>query len=158
MLQVRSKSVDNKITFSIKDPDTDDPVSLEIDVDDVELSIHEDHTREIVISDDMYLMMRYPRLNEVSVFLSVVDNPTESLFDVMIACIETVVNGDEVSDLKDFTKEEVMEFVDTFPGGTVDALQKFFETMPKLKFQSKYTNSAGEEKEVTLEGTETFFL
>ncbi|MDA7491643.1 gp26 family baseplate hub assembly chaperone [bacterium] len=158
MLQVRAKSIDNKITFSIKDPDTGDPVSLEIDVDDVELKIDEDHTKEIVVSEDMYLMMRYPRLSEVSVFLNVIDKPTESLFDVMISCIESVVNGDEISNLNDFTKEEVMDFIETFPGGTIDALQKFFETMPKLSFQSKYTNSAGEEKEVTLEGTETFFL
>ena len=158
MLQVRAKSIDNKITFSIKDPDTGDPVSLEIDVDDVELKIDEDHTKEIAVSEDMYLMMRYPRLSEVSVFLNVIDKPTESLFDVMISCIESVVNGDEISNLNDFTKEEVMDFIETFPGGTIDALQKFFETMPKLSFQSKYTNSAGEEKEVTLEGTETFFL
>lgn len=158
MLQVRSKSVDNKISFSIKDPDTGDPVNLEIDIDEIDLKLDENHTREIAVSDNMYLMMRYPRLDEVSIFLDVVENPTESLFDVMISCIESVVNGDEVQDLKDFSKEEVMEFVETFPGATVDALQNFFETMPKLRFNTKYMNSAGEEKEVTLEGTETFFL
>jgi len=158
MLQVRAKSIDNKVSFTITDPDTNNPVALELDIDEVDIVIDEEHTKEIVVTDDMYLMMRYPRLEEVSMFLNVVESPTESLFDVMISCIDCVVNGDETQKLKDFTKDEVMSFVETFPGGTIDALQKFFETMPKLRFKSKYINSEGEEKEVTLEGTETFFL
>jgi len=158
MLQIRSKSIDNKINFTINDPDTNNPVNLELDIDEIDLTTDESHTKEITISDEMYLMMRYPRLNEVSVFLNVVENPTESLFDVMIACIDCVVAGDEVQKLEDFTKEEVIQFVETFPGGTIDAIQKFFETMPKLRFKSTYMNSEGEEKEVLLEGTETFFL
>ena len=158
MLQIRAKSIDNKINFTINDPDTNNPVNLELDIDEIDLTTDESHTKEITISDEMYLMMRYPRLNEVSVFLNVVENPTESLFDVMIACIDCVVTGDEVQKLEDFTKEEVIQFVETFPGGTIDAIQKFFETMPKLRFKSTYMNSDGEEKEVLLEGTETFFL
>jgi len=158
MLQLRAKSIDNKINFTINDPETNNPVQIEIDVEEVELVINEEHTREISITDDMYLMMRYPRLNEVSVFLGVVENPTESLFNVMISCIESVVNGDEIQKLEDFTKEEISSFIESFPGGTIDAIQKFFETMPKLSFKSKYINSDGNEKEVTLEGTETFFL
>ena len=158
MLQVRAKSVNNKIEFIINDPDTGAPVELELDVDDIQLVIPEGHTKEITVSDDMYLMMRYPRLDEVSLFLKVVGNPTESLFDVMTACIESVVVGDEVQSLKDFSKKEIVEFVESFPGGTVDALQNFFDTMPKLRFQSDYINNAGETKEVVLEGTDTFFL
>ena len=158
MMQIRAKSVNNKIEFVLSDPDTGAPVELELDVDDIELVIPEGHTKEITVTDDMYLMMRYPRLDEVSLFLKVVDKPTESLFDVMTSCIESVVVGDEVQSLKEYTKKEIVEFVESFPGGTVDALQNFFETMPKLRFQTEYTNAAGEVKKVALEGTDTFFL
>jgi|TARA_B110000967_G_C18881021_1_gene561068 hypothetical protein len=158
MMQIRAKSVNNKIEFVLSDPDTGAPVELELDVDDIELVIPEGHTKEITVTDDMYLMMRYPRLDEVSLFLKVVDKPTESLFDVMTSCIESVVVGDEVQSLKEYTKKEIVEFVESFPGGTVDALQNFFETMPKLRFQTEYTNAAGEIKKVALEGTDTFFL
>mgnify|MGYP003645024838 CR=1 FL=1 len=158
MMQIRAKSVNNKIEFVLSDPDTGAPVELELDVDDIELVIPEGHTKEITVTDDMYLMMRYPRLDEVSLFLKVVDKPTESLFDVMTSCIESVVVGDEVQSLKEYTKKEIVEFVESFPGGTVDALQNFFETMPKLRFQTEYTNAAGEIKKLALEGTDTFFL
>lgn len=158
MLQVRAKSVNNKIEFIISDPETGGPIEIELEVDDIHLVIPEGHTKEISVNDDMYLMMRYPRLDEVSLFLKVVEHPTESLFDVIASCIESVVAGDEVQSLKDFSKEEISDFIESFPGATVDALQQFFDTMPKLRFQTDYINSAGESKEIVLEGTDTFFL
>jgi len=159
MLQVRAKSVNNKIEFIISDPETGGPIEIELEVDDIHLVIPEGHTKEIPVNDDMYLMMRYPRLDEVSLFLKVVEHPTESLFDVIASCIESVVvAGDEVQSLKDFSKEEISDFIESFPGATVDALQQFFDTMPKLRFQTDYINSAGESKEIVLEGTDTFFL
>lgn len=158
MLQVRAKSVNNKIEFIISDPETGGPIEIELEVDDIHLVIPEGHTKEIPVNDDMYLMMRYPRLDEVSLFLKVVEHPTESLFDVIASCIDSVVSGDEVQSLKDFSKEEISDFIESFPGATVDALQQFFDTMPKLRFQTDYINSAGESKEIVLEGTDTFFL
>jgi len=158
MLQVRAKSVNNKIEFIISDPETGGPIEIELEVDDIHLVIPEGHTKEIPVNDDMYLMMRYPRLDEVSLFLKVVEHPTESLFDVIASCIESVVAGDEVQSLKDSSKEEISDFIESFPGATVDALQQFFDTMPKLRFQTDYINSAGESKEIVLEGTDTFFL
>ena len=158
MLQVRAKSVNNKIEFIISDPETGGPIDIELEVDDIHLVIPEGHTKEIPVNDDMYLMMRYPRLDEVSLFLKVVEHPTESLFDVIASCIDSVVSGDEVQSLKDFSKEEISDFIESFPGATVDALQQFFDTMPKLRFQTDYINSAGESKEIVLEGTDTFFL
>lgn len=160
MLQIRGKSVNNKITFTITDPDTEKPVEVELDVDDITLKIPEGHTNEIEVSDDMRLIMRYPRLSEVKKFASIKENEDISgiLFDVMISCIDKVVSGDEVTSLEDYEQSEIMDFVDTFPGGTVDALQSFFENVPVLSYAAKYTNADGNEKEILLQGTETFFL
>tara|TARA_B110000967_G_C18824263_1_gene530441 strand:+ start:627 stop:1328 length:702 start_codon:yes stop_codon:yes gene_type:complete len=158
MLQIRAKSVNNQITFTVSDPDTDMPVEIVLDVEDIILKKHDDHSREITITEDVYLMMRYPRLDEVSIFMNYASDNTKTLFDVMIACIETVVVGDEVQKLSDYSKDEVDAFIETFPGDALTSLQKFFETIPTLRFETSYTNSEGVEKEIVLEGTETFFL
>ena len=60
--------------------------------------------------------------------------------------------------LDDFSKEEVMEFVESFSTETVEGVKNFFETMPVLKCEKKYTNANGDEKKVVLEGVETFFI
>ena len=164
MLQIRSKSVDNNISFTINDPDTGNPVELELNVEDIKLHTPDNHSQKININDDMYLMMRYPTLDEVGLFLKLDFEPNqgadaaELLFDVMVSCIDCLVNGDEVQKMSDFSKEEVRDFIETFPGGTIDNLKNFFETIPTLRYDATYTNSEGEEKTVVLEGTETFFL
>jgi hypothetical protein len=106
MLQLRAKSVNNMITFNITDPDTQKPVEIELNIDDIKLTSDERHSKEINVSDEMRLIMRYPRLDEVALFKNYRGNEVNTLFDIMIACIDCVVDGDTVNRFEDFTKEE----------------------------------------------------
>jgi len=158
MMQIRSKSVNNVITFNVKDEETGEDVELEMDIDEIVLHTDESHSKEIKVNDDMRLMMKYPTLDQVGIFLNYEEDPTNTAFDVMISCIDCVVNGDEVASLSEYSIEEIRDFVDTFPGGTVEELKSFFETIPSLRFETTYINSKGNEKNLVLEGTDTFFL
>ena len=158
MLQLRSKSVNNIITFNITDPDTNLPVEIELDINDISLTVDPKHSKEVAINDDMFLMMRYPRLDEVSMFKNFVEGQTNTLFSIMIACIDSVVDGDSVSSMADFSDDEIQAFVESLPGKAIQGLQTFFETIPVLRFESTYTNTNGDEKSLVLEGMETFFI
>ena len=158
MLQLRSKSVNNIITFNITDPDTNLPVEIELDIDSISLTVDPKHSKEVAINDDMFLMMRYPRLEEVSMFKNVEEGQTKTLFNIMISCIDSIVDGDSVSSVSDYTPDEIQEFVDSLPGSTIEELKTFFETIPVLRFESKYVNSNGDDKSLVLEGMETFFI
>ena len=158
LMQIRAKSVNNVITFTITDPDTDKPVEIELDIDDIKLRESEEHSKEIVIDDDKYLIMKYPRIAQVSSFSNTDNSQTQNVFDVMSECIETVVDGDTTYDLKDFEDKEVVEFIDSFSSETVNGIKKFFETIPVLSAEAKYLNTEGKEKTVVLEGMETFFI
>lgn len=161
LLQIRGKSVNNIISFTITDPDTNNPVQCEINIEDISLTIPDNHSKEIIINEESILLMKYPKLDQMKMFLSTIDpdvNPVDILFNVMIGCIDCVVVGDEVQTLSDFSESEVREFIDSLPGSAVEDLKKFFETMPSLSYTLKYTNSDGNDKEMLLEGTESFFL
>jgi hypothetical protein len=160
--------VNNEITFTITDEETDSPVELVLDVEDITVNIPDNHSKKVSVSEDMYLMMRYPTLEEVAMFLDLAtlegseeennSKVADTLYGVMISCIETVVNGDELENLNEYSKEEVQDFIDTLPGGTIESLRLFFESIPTLRYETKYNNSNGNEKTLVLEGTETFFL
>jgi hypothetical protein len=158
MLQLRAKSVNNVITFNITDPDTQKPVEIELDLDTINLTFDDRHSKEITIKDDMHLMMRYPRINEVSLFKGYEGDEVNTLFNIMISCIDCVVVGDTISRMKDFTPQEIQDFVDSFPGSVVEELKLFFETIPVLRYEAKYINANGDEKTLVLEGMETFFI
>jgi len=48
--------------------------------------------------------------------------------------------------------------MDNLDGNVIKSIQKFFETMPKLRHEMKYTNSNGDEKTFVVEGMRTFFI
>ena len=158
LMQIRGKSVNNIIEFQITDPETDKPVMLELDIDEIKIVKPKGHNREIAITEDTRLIMKYPKLDQVSIFVDTERDETENIFDVMLSCIDSVVEGDTVHTLDDFSREEVVEFVESFSTQTVEDIKKFFETMPVLKCEKEYVNANGDTKKVVLEGVETFFI
>jgi hypothetical protein len=158
LMQIRGKSVNNVIEFRITDPDTNKPATIELDIDEIKLVKPKGHDKEISITEDARIIMRYPKIDQVKALLNDSQQETDNIFDVMVSCIDTVVEGDTVYDLDDFSKEEVTEFIESFQTETVNAIKKFFDTMPVLRCEKKYINANGEEKKIVLEGTETFFI
>jgi len=158
LMQIRGKSVNNVIEFQITDPETEKPVGIELDIDEIKMIKPKDHNREIAISEDAYIIMEYPKLDQVTTFLNPDQNEADNIYDVMLSCIGSVVQGDTVYNLDDFSKEEVLEFVESFTTETVNDIKQFFDTMPVMRVETKYTNADGDEKKVVLEGVETFFI
>ena len=158
LMQIRGKSVNNIIEFQITDPETEKPVDIELDINEIKIVKPKGHTKEIPITDTSYLSMSYPTINQVEGFLNEDQSEADNVFDVMSQCIESVVDGDTVYDLNDFTSEEVVEFIESFQTQTVEAMRKFFETQPVLKCEKEYVNANGDKKKIVLEGTETFFI
>jgi hypothetical protein len=158
LLVLRSKSVDNNASFSIKDPETGESTRLELDLEDVKVKTYENHSDMIKISDEFIIKMRYPTINE---FLALVrdgiDNK-ETNYNIMISCMDQLLSKDEVYKFKDFSKKEIDEFVDSLGGDVIKKIKHFFSTMPKLRHEIKYKNKNGNEKTFVIEGIETFFI
>jgi len=156
MLKLRAKSVNNVITMKIEDPETKEDVELELDLNDIEVAFDENHKRKFG-NDSVFVEMRYPSLNEL-LLLDNAKNREDALFDTLIQCIDRVYYEDETYDLNDYSRKEVMEFLDSLESDVIKGLRDFFDTMPKLRHTMKYTNSNGNEKTFVLEGIKTFFI
>lgn len=159
LINLRAKSVGNEIEFKIKDPETEEIIELVLDTDNIKMIKDKNHSNVIKISDDISLVMRYPRIDQLSLIAKTEEGKrNEMLFDLMIGCIESIVEGEEVYNLVDFTKEEVNEFVNSLSTAHISDMKKFFDTMPVLKYETKYTRADGTEKTFIAQGTETFFI
>jgi len=159
LLMLRSKSVDNNIAFTIKDPDTEEEVTLSIDVEsDPVLTYDDEHTNEIQVNEDFVLYLKYPTINEFFALLSNKDDDALTNYNVMINCLDKIASADEVHYFKDHSAEDIDGFMDNLDGNVIKSIQKFFETMPKLRHEMKYTNSNGDEKTFVVEGMRTFFI
>lgn len=157
-LLLRSRSVDNTITFGIVDPDTEEQVQLKIDVEDIKLNTPEGHSNEIKINDDFMLYLKYPSIDEyIKIAESNLEDPLVN-YMILISCLDKVASEDEVHEFKNYTSEEVDQFMENIQGGVIRGIQSFFETMPKLRHEMKYTNKEGTEKTFVIEGMKSFFV
>ena len=157
-LVLRSKSVDNTMNFSVTDPDTEEKIELELDVENVKMSSTEGHTKEIKINDDFILFLKYPTI-DAFVKITQMDSqyPLINYF-VMISCLDKIASEDEVYNFKDYTEEDIDDFMNNLNSQVIAQIQQFFETMPRLRHELKYVNKNGDKKTFVIEGLRTFFI
>ena len=160
LLMIRTKSVDNVVKFQIEDPDTNEKVNLELDLNDVKIIKDPRHTNKIKLNEEYYLFLKYPTIDSLKPMMSndKSENTAEKSFNILLSCIDKLVSENEVFSFSDFTKKEVDEFIESLSSDVTKQIKEFFDTIPKTRHELRYKNSKGEDKTFVIEGTQTFFI
>ena len=160
-LNIRAKSVGEEIEVNIICPDDEETlVSVNINVDDIQIQKNKEHNKQIKLDDSIMMEMKYPSLDQFikSNFDMSSDNAMDQSFELIGSCIDKIYTEDEVWTTGDVTKEEIADFLEQMNSAQFKQIEKFFETMPKLSHTIKVTNPNTQvESEVTLEGLSSFF-
>ena len=156
-LRIRAKSVGEvaKIQVLCED-DGETYVPIEVDLESIEVEFQEDHTTKIELTDEIGIEMGYPTFE----FLNFKADQTEvnQLFDIIGSSIERVYEGETVYEKADFSKKDLKVFLESLTSEQFLRVQKFFETMPRLRHKLEVTNPKTKKKnEITLEGLQAFF-
>lgn len=158
LLLLRSKSVNNNISFMITDEDTKEQIPMELDIDNVTVYKDKSHSKEIKINDEYTLYLKYPTIDQFIKIAQTLENDPLANYFIMTSCLDKVASEDEVHDFKDYTDAQIDEFMDNMNSDVVQGVQRFFETMPKVRHQMSYTNKNGDEKTFVVEGMKSFFI
>ncbi len=160
-LNIRGKSVGEDLDVNIICPDDNETqVSVNINLDDIQVQKTKDHTNQIKLDDNIMMELKYPSLNEFikNNFDPKETNQMDQSFDLIGSCIDKIYTEDEVWVAEDCTKKEVNEFLDSMNSSQFKEIETFFETMPKLSHTIKVTNPKTKVKsDVVLEGLASFF-
>ena len=156
-LRIRAKSVGEvaKIQVLCED-DGETYVPVEIDLESIEVEFQEDHSTTIELNDEISIEMGYPTFE----FLNFKADQTEvnQLFDIIGSSIERVYEGETVYEKADFSKKDLKVFLESLTSEQFLRVQKFFETMPRLRHKIEVVNPKTKKKnEITLEGLQAFF-
>jgi hypothetical protein len=158
LLVLRSRSVDNTITFQIKDPDTEESIQLVIDAENVKFMEDESHTNKIALDETYTLFLKYPTIEEFTSIIKMDDDDPLVNYFVMISCLDYIASEDEVHYFKDYENSDIDAFMDNLDGGVIKKIEHFFSTMPKLRHEMKYKNKEGKDKTFVIEGMRSFFI
>jgi hypothetical protein len=157
-LKLRASAVNNTAAFTITDPDTNESIPLEMDLENMEILRDPNHSKEVRINDDLVLFLKYPNIDD---FTKIIDmEATDPLVNyvIMVSCLDTLATEDEVHNFADYTPEDIADFMDNLTGDIIKKISNFFDTMPKLRQELKYTNSNEDEKVFVIEGMRSFFI
>ena len=159
-LQIRTKSVGETVEVLITcQDDGETEVEVQINIDDIQIYVSEDHDRDIKLDDELSIRMKYPSLEEF--VKTIFDGDSVSMdqgFDIITSCVDQVYSEEESWNTADCTKKELDEFIGNLTSSQFAKVEKFFSTMPKLSHTLKVTNpKTGVENEVVLEGLASFF-
>ena len=159
-LNIRAKSVGevSKLRVLCQD-DNKTYADVEVDLNEVQVTVDDDHTNKIELTDEMGVIMKYPSINSFSKN-EIADVSTENMLEIIVACIDHIYDkkGEEVFAAKDSTKKELMEFIEQLNTQQFQEIQKFFDTMPSLKHDITVKNPKTKvESIVTLTGLNDFF-
>ena len=156
-LRIRAKSVGEKITLNLTCPDDEKTqVPYDLNLEDVNVTMDEEHTTEIKVNDNVTIHFRYPYLKDMLGIPSTI-NETEKSFHILNNCIDSIHYGDDVYNRVDLTDKDVNEFVDQLTTEQFEKVMVFFNTMPKVRHTLTFVNPKTKAmNEVVLEGLESF--
>ena len=159
-LNIRAKSVGEVSTVNLRCPDDKETfVPTEIDLTKVEVEMDEKHTNKVELTEEMGIIMEYPTIESFAGFDTTNIKPSNML-DVIVTCIKQVYDnkGEDVYEAKDSTQKELIDFVEQLNSTQFKDIQKFFDTMPRLKHTVKIENPKTKVKsDITLTGLNDFF-
>jgi len=156
-LQLRTKSVGAKVKLKILCPDDKETYAeVEINLEDIGVQMSVEHSTAVDLTDTIKINFRYPLLKDIEGLGSDISD-FEKMLHLIYGCIVSVESGDETTQRIDMTKEEIDDFIESFNTEQLQAIMKFFESMPKVRHVVDVTNPKTKVKgEVLLEGLESF--
>jgi hypothetical protein len=160
-LNIRGKSVGEQVEVLITCPDDGSTqVPVAINLDEIEVKISDDHSRDIKLDDKLTLRMKYPSLSEfIKNNFNNTDISVDDTFDLISSCIDQIYSEEESWNASDFTKKDLSQFIEQLNSKQFKEIERFFTTMPRLSHVISVKNPNTQvESEVVLEGLSSFFV
>ena len=159
-LNIRAKSVGEISNLRLLCPDDSETYTeVEVNLSEVIVQVEKEHTNKIELTDEMGIYMKYPTIDSFAQ-TGITEVTPVNMLEVITTCVAQIYDkkGEEVFDAKDQTKEELIEFIEQLNTKQFAELQKFFDTMPKLKHVVKIENPKTKVKsDILLQGRGDFF-
>lgn len=159
--QIRAMSVGETVDLIFYcDTCTDDKAKVQMAFDLTKLKVEsgEGHTCKIELFDDVGVVMKYPSIETLTALQNIDASSVDQIFSVITDCIDYIYNSEEVYYAKEHTKKELEEFLENMTSEQFGMVQKFFETMPKIRQEVDYVCPVcGKAHHTVLEGIQSFF-
>ena len=157
-LKLRINSVAPEVDLKFTDPETDKEHKVKVDLSEVNVQFVEGSSNIVDIGNGISMVMKWPTYSDIG-SIDFEKDAAAGTVEMIKICTTQILSGEnqeQVDQFKDYTNEEVDEFIDSLPPESFTKFQKFFTDMPKLEHTIEY--EVGKKKKThTFSGIQDFF-
>jgi len=157
-LELRGISVGEKIQLQTKCQECEHPNTVEINIKDVTLKDFDPGSAIIKLTDTVGVTMQYPTFGLLEGMDAEKLESVETLMSIIISCINTIFDEENVYDCGKENIKEVRDFVDNLTSDQFQKISNFFQNTPVLEYDLKFICEKCEhESSYELRGLQSFF-
>lgn len=107
----------------------------DIDISNCVIEKNDDITMDIKLSGKLDIKMKYPSYSLMKMITSN-ENNFQKKIRIIASCIDRIVSGDKIYSNKDFSKEELVAFIDGLTHEQFTKLETFVDNLPSFVIES----------------------
>lgn len=154
-ITLRNKSLGEGIALEARCTECNAKNFLECTFDSVRVEQQVEMDRNIALSDELKVSMRYPTL-EMTYDLE--SQNADDTIELIAKCIEFVEHKGRLISCDELPIEEVKDFVEKLTQVQLRELNKFFDSIPKTVFEDTFVcKGCGHQNKIRVEGISSFF-
>ena len=157
--QIRAKSVGEKSNVAITCIECDKATPVQINLEDIKINVPKTNM-SIRLNDRFVIKLRYPKYQTIlnNEKLQQADTITETLYHVVMACLDSLQSDEENIKFDDEPEEDVATFLESLTSQQFNELMSFVQEMPKLSHTVEFDCvHCNHHNTTTLQGIQDFF-
>lgn len=155
-LNIAAKSSGEIVNFLIKCDKCEEPNDYSVNITELALSVPDKENNIIKLNDELGIVFKYPSIDATN-FVKEDSSKLDIINEIMVHCIDYIFDTESVYYPKDYTKEEMIEFIESLSTEQIELIDDWFKTIPEIKDIAKFTCSkCGHENEFVIKGIKSF--
>jgi hypothetical protein len=153
---LRMKSIGETITlqYTCDKEDCGKENRYNLDLNKVKYEITPGHSNVIQLTDDVGVKLRYPT---IASRLTDSEDLLEDSYKLILQHLDSVFDAEQI--YTDYTKEELLQFIDSLSADQLDKILNFFATSPKVVLEDVATcKSCSQINKIYAEDLYSFFI
>jgi len=157
--QLRAKSVGEVSTIKVNCRKCESSNEVDVNLENVRVDIPESDIQTIALTDTVGVSLRYPSVDAmIKAQSDESKSDVDRVFDLIIACVDSIYSGDEIFDAKEQSSKELKEFIESLNTQQFNKVRDFIETIPSAAIDVEFMcMSCSEHNTFEVKGLGNFF-
>jgi hypothetical protein len=156
-LRIRAKSVGEIIDVNTICPKCDAKNKIQVNLETIEVEFPENHSNKIMFTDKIGVMMKYPQFDDS--LKNIADLNGDGMLDYICGAIDVVFDDSMTYTRKDFTIQELKDFVESLNTTQFEQIAEFYRKRPQLtKHMVCNCSSCKQDYNLDFRGMNDFFI